>query len=309
MTKKEQRLNATDLPIVLYLNQRVTFDLLAMLQGGFSSLSTVHTTSSGESTTNTRKDAGIGVSNTFAFLGVNFGLQRSQQTGQQNSESRTEEIVHTPASLFSRLRNELHDHDLVSKVSEPADLNNIKPGNFVEFEATIQKGSLTDVLESFIEMLPLTRLGDDKFLLSSERKGSRKQDRRTGKQLPDEFELLAKQIELFKSVIASEGAHDFIAEMDSLKVVLPMEPNYLVDPTMNDIVDGTFRVFGKTTRVLLDQNDKISLFRKSAISEFEEIESVLKPMKDAILKSGFTGSIDTEIVGPTMQVIPISIFS
>ncbi len=65
---------------------------------------------------------------------------------------------------------------------------------------------------------------------------------------------------LFNSVITSEGTHDFIAELDSLKVVLPMEPKYLVGPTMNDIIDGTFRVFGKTTSVLLDQNDKISLF-------------------------------------------------
>ena len=114
---------------------------------------------------------------------------------------------------------------------------------------------------------------------------------------------------MFKSVVASEGTHDFIADMDSLKVVLPMEPNYLVDPTMNDIIDGTFRVFGKATRIVLDQNDKISLFRKSAISDFKEIGDALIPIKEGISDSGFTGSVETEIVGPTMQVIPISIFS
>ena len=309
MTKKNQKLNAADLPIVLYLNQRLTFDLLATLQGGFSSLSTVQTTSSGESTTDTTKNVGLGVSNTFAFLGVNFGAQRSNQTGQQESESRKEQIVHTPASLFARLRNELHNHKLVSSVSKPSDLEYIKPGQFVEFEATIQKCSLTDVLDSFLQMLPLTKLEDKNYLLSKEGKGSRKPQRQTSKQQPDEFQILTSQIELFKSVVASEGTHDFIAEVDSLKVVLPMEPNYLVNPTMNDIIDGTFRVFGKATRVVLDKNDKISLFRKSAIGDFKEIGDSLIPLKGIISESGFTGSIETEIVGPTMQVIPISIFS
>ncbi len=124
-----------------------------------------------------------------------------------------------------------------------------------------------------------------------------------------EFQIFTSQIELFKSVVASEGTHDFIADMDSLKVVLPMEPKYLVDPTMNDIIDGTLRVLGKTTRVVLNQNDKISLFRKSAISNFEEIGDALIPIKEGISDSGFTGLVETEIVGPTMQVIPISIFS
>ncbi len=309
MTKRKRKINAADLPIVLYLNQRLTFDLLATLQGGFSSLSTVETTSSGESTTSTGKDAGIGVSNTFAFLGINFGVQHSQRTAQQNTESRVEEIVHTPASLFSKLRNELHKQSLVSSVAEPADLNNIQPGNFVEFEATIQKSSLTDALDSFLKLLPLTKLADEKFLLSNERKGNRKQQRRTGNQQPEEFKVLVSQIEIFKSVAASEGTHDFVAEMDSLKVVLPIEPKYLIDPSMNDIIDGTLRVFGKTTKVVLDKNEKISLFRKSAIGEFKEVGDALNPVKDAIAASGFFGSVDTEIFGPTMQVIPISIFA
>ena len=309
MTKKNQKINAADLPIVLYLNQRLTFDLLATLQGGFSSLSTVQTTSSGESATNTTKDVGLGISNTFAFLGVNFGAQRSNQTGQQESESREEQIVHTPASLFARLRNELHNQKLVSSVSKPSDLENIKPGNFVEFEATIQKSSLTDVLDSFLKILPLTKLDDENYLLSKEGKGSRKTQRQSSRQQPDEFQILTSQIELFKSVVVSEGTHDLIAKVDSLKVVLPMESNYLVDPTMNDIIDGTFRVFGKATRVVLDKSDKISLFRKSSIGEFKEIGDALNPLKEVISESGFTGSIETEIVGPTMQVIPISIFS
>ena len=75
-----------------------------------------------------------------------------------------------------------------------------------------------------------------------------------------------------------------------------MEPKFLVDPTMTDLVDGTFRVFGKAIRVVLDQNDKISLLRKSTIGEFKEIGDALKPMKDAILEYGFNGSINSKLL-------------
>ena len=53
MSDQEQpNFSAIDLPITLYLNQRLTFDLLAILQGGFSSFSKIQTTPSGETTTN-----------------------------------------------------------------------------------------------------------------------------------------------------------------------------------------------------------------------------------------------------------------
>ena len=49
---------------------------------------------------------------------------------------------------------------------------------------------------------------------------------------------------------------------------LLMEPKFLVDPSMNDLVDGKFRVFGKITRVVLNQIDKISHLRNLTIGEF-----------------------------------------
>ena len=55
-----------------------------------------------------------------------------------------------------------------------------------------------------------------------------------------------------------------------------MEPRYLVDPSMNDIINGSFRVCGKTSKVVLDQFDKINLFRKSVISENKEIGDSLQ---------------------------------
>ena len=94
--KEESQLVVTDLPIALYLNQQVTFDILAALEDGFSRFSTVQTTSSGEKSTEVSGEAQVGAN--LTLFGMKFGGRGSRQTGQAQSESTTEEIIHTPAS-------------------------------------------------------------------------------------------------------------------------------------------------------------------------------------------------------------------
>ena len=120
---------------------------------------------------------------------------------------------------------------------------------------------------------------------------------------------MKEQIDLIKSAVTSGGAQDFIAEMDCLRVVLTTEHDYFIDPSMNDIIDGTFRVFGKATRVISDNSEKISLLRKTAVGKFATIAEALGPAMAGVQESGFSGPVETDISGPTMQVIPIAIFS
>ena len=157
---KRPELGATDLPITLYLNQRLTFDLLAVLQEGFSSFSTVQTTTSGETTTSAHGKAQLGVSNVFALLGVTLSAKGSRQAEQKHSESTTEEFVHTPASLFAQLRKELRNRKLVRCVSSSSALESVCPSDFVEFEATLRRSPLIDVLDTFSALLPLMDMTD-----------------------------------------------------------------------------------------------------------------------------------------------------
>ena len=100
MSDQEQpNFSAIDLPITLYLNQRLTFDLLAILQGGFSSFSTIQTTSSGETTTNVDGKAQLGVSNVFAFLGINLSAQGSRQQERQRAKTKQKKLS-IPRHLF-----------------------------------------------------------------------------------------------------------------------------------------------------------------------------------------------------------------
>ena len=100
-------LAASDLPIALYLNQRVTFDLLAVIEDGFAQLTTVQESSSDAKNSELATEAGLGISNVVAFLGVTLGAKARRGTASTSTDTRTHELVHTPTSLSARLRQEL----------------------------------------------------------------------------------------------------------------------------------------------------------------------------------------------------------
>ncbi len=302
---------ATDLPLTLYLNQRFAFDLLAVLNGGLSRFSTVQTVSSDETATSSNRKAELGVSNVFAILGVGFGAQSSQQGGQKSSKSKTEEIVHTPASLFARLRKDLEIRNLVRSLSPAENLDNLQPSTFVEFEATLRKNPLTDLLDTLPPLMGLASLADDdssQNINTPNKKSGNKRNRRNSHKQNENSERI-KQINLVKDAVTTEGSQYLIAEMNCLRIVLTTEINYFIDPSMNDIIDGTFRVFGKVTRVVSDESEKISLLGKSAVGKFGHITELLNPIMESMRDKGYSGPIECEISGPTMQVMPIAIFS
>lgn len=84
-------MNKLTLPI--YLNQKYVFDLLAIIDDGFSQVETIKT---GQNKSDTEKDnlkGEIGLSNVFAFL--KFGISannNSEKTNLTNQESSKEKI-------------------------------------------------------------------------------------------------------------------------------------------------------------------------------------------------------------------------
>ena len=298
----------TDLPITLYLNQRLTFDLLATMEGGFSRLSTVHTTSTDQSSTKISADAGLGISNVFSLLNVKLGASGTRARGENQGESVTEEIIHTPASLFARLRKELHERHLVREVSTSLDPDSVSPGDFVEFEATLRRVPLIDMLSAVSELMPLVELAETST--DSVPVGKRAGGKRQRGQAKNSPTVMKRQIDLLLSAVTAEGSEDLIAEVKDMGVVLTAERRYFIDPSMNDTIDGTFRVFGKVSRVVADESEGISLLRKTPLRRFQN--TILPDLSTAMVglqDSGYSESVEAEIRGPALQIIPIAIFS
>ncbi len=305
----KSQLVATDLPFTLYLNQRLTFDVLASLEDGFSSFSTVQTTSSGGTSTDVSGGAQLGLGNVFALLDVKLGGHGSRQEDKGQSETTTGDIVHTPASLFARLRKDLHSRQLVHELSPPIDFLKIQPGIFVEFEATLQRSPVVEMLTALSQLAPLIQMSETTAGQATSR-GSQGQVRK-GKQRRQEKDTAQDtetQINKILRAVTAEGSEDMIAEVGKMRLVLTTERRYFIDPSMNDIIDGTFRVFGKATRIIVDDSDGISLLRKTALGKFGRVVTELGMAMAKAQDSGFRGSLESQIDGPTMQVYPIAIF-
>ena len=89
-----------DLCVPIYLNQKVVFDLLAMLEDGFSQLHTVKTSTTESDAQKDAYGASAEVSQWVSFLSVSLKGDRSKEKSTQDQQEATAEKVHTPNSLF-----------------------------------------------------------------------------------------------------------------------------------------------------------------------------------------------------------------
>ena len=300
-------IQARDLPIALYLNQRVTFDLLAALEGGFARVTTVQESSSDAK--HSGVEGGLGVGNQFALLGLSFGAKGQRDSTNASLEQTSEELVHTPTSLFARLRGELIRRNLVKNIGAgQSGLQGINPGDFVEVQGVLRRSPFMEVLKAIRELASMTDAFDGTPgapRLDASRRQSGKSKQR------GETSQIVKQVDTISESIAAPGSEDLIVECGESRFVLTTELAYFVDPTMNDVIDGTFRIFGKVSRVVPEgAGGGISLFRKSPLKNFDGIVEKLESAFASLPQAGFTGQkVETEIPAPTLQLIPIGIFA
>ena len=113
-----------------------------------------------------------------------------------------------------------------------------------------------------------------------------------------------------KSVLVDTDATDLVATVEGMGFVLTVEQSYFNDPSMNEVLDGDFRVFGKVTRRLSSDSKTIQLFRRSTIGKFGAFNTALDEMTDQVSSAEFHGGVsDAVISGPALQIIPIAIFA
>ena len=129
----------------------------------------------------------------------------------------------------------------------------------------------------------------------------------------DEMSTIKNQIASLLSSLKGGDTMDLTTPplLSSHRAVISIETKNLNDPTMSDLVDGTFRVVGKVTRCVKVGKGSISLNRKSAFNRLPS--SVLEQFKIAFQAPELTEmdlpELEWEINGPAIQVLPIAIFA
>lgn len=288
--------------VPVYLNQRLVFDLLAMLQGGISTVTAVTRTESSNSSSQEKAGAAFGLSQAFSTLlkiDISGETSRSKKSDEENRLS--EERVHTPASLFYQLRNIMLERDLLKLLSKEV---SPEPGDIVEFEASLKRNPIVETMDTLSEMMNMAILFEDK---SAPQKGAKRNQ-------GSDYQKIQKQMMVFSETLKTGDTIDLTADnlSTSHAAVITLETGYLNDPMMSDLVDGKFRVLGKVIRSLDSSDESISLIRKTALSKMPAplLEQVFGQLATLGTEQGFgIPSLTLEIPGPAIQILPVAIYA
>ena len=303
-------MESIDLCVPIYLNQQIVFDLLAVLEDGFSRLSTIKTSTAETESQKSTIGGAVGLSNIFALLGVSFKGERDKEKGTQEQAEVSQEKIHTPTSLFAKLRLILNNKELLQILKTEEEIQKLMGGQFVEFRALLKKNPLVDAIEGSKQLMQMAALFVDKGDRSSKGGKSRK-----GGHPRDSKKLITQQLDAMLTALTQSNSLELIAEMldiPGVKAVLSTKINYFSDQNASEIIDGEFHVLGKITRVVPpDCKDSINLLRKTSFGLVKR--NIFDQLKNAFAGAEEHGlnfpELITEIQGPALQIIPIAIFT
>lgn len=293
---------ANQYPVILYLNQKYALDIMAMMEGGFSQIETQTSTRSNEDNQNHKITGGIGLSNFFGLIRMSLDSDSAKSERQgQTTEVRTEK-VHTPNSLFAKMRERLQAESLI----RTDDVIEAKTGDFIEFDVTLHKNSLIHAIEIISSLMKTA------VIFSQPQTAKGKKDQSTK---DDSSNAVLKQLEQLLEQLNSGDTADLMGAAvgnHEVKVVVTLDRAFLRDSSMSDLIDGEYTILGKVTRVLPEGSDaSINLLRKTSLGVVQG--TILDKMLDAfsnMQESGITvPKVVTEVKGPAVQIIPIAIFS
>jgi len=292
-----------ELIIPVYLNQRIVFDMIAMLQGGIATVTRVTSMESSSVGDKQQYGATFGLNKALSsLLRIDVSGNREKQKNDSSGTQTNEEKVHTPASMFQMLRKSLVAGNKLSFIDDK-----YKPEirQIVEFTAPLRKNPIIQTMDTFVGLMNMAILFSQ--TPPQQHKGHKPQT-------PDTNQAMKTQMEHFLESLKAGDTVDIVTDTLSCgyKSVITLEREFLNDPTMSDLVDGHFNVLGKVIRVIDDDKDSINLIRKTALSAMPEniLNVALGGLSELSKTQGFKiPTMELEVKGPVLQVLPIAIFS
>ncbi|MEZ4512586.1 MAG: hypothetical protein R3C62_11970 [Chloroflexota bacterium] len=306
-------MQSTDLGIAIYLNQQVVFDLLAVLDDGFSQLATIKTSSSDSESSKSGVGGSIGASNVFALLGITFSGEKGKEQGSQEFTELNQQKVHTPTSLFAKLRLKLQELNLVHQIDNDEIIPEINTGDFVEFKAVLRKNPIVETIEGFKQLMEIAVMFQEDA--KNPQSSTKKRDQQQSRKQTNPNTVIIKQMDGILSALNQSDSLELIGELvdtEQVMSVLTTRPDFFSHGGATEIIDGEFHVLGKVIRVAKSSSDEsINLLRKTAFGKFDQglfdqFSLALAGLEEAGMRPG---ELVTEIGAPAMLIIPIAIFT
>ncbi|UOR06808.1 hypothetical protein MUN82_06815 [Hymenobacter aerilatus] len=289
----------TRFPIPFYLNQKYVFDILAMIEDGFTKIQTLKTITSSNNEFSQKAQGEVGLNNVFSFLGIKMSAEAGKQQKLGNETSAETQKVHTPNSLFGKMQALLDNQGIICKES----IMNSSTGDFVLFKATLRKNPVVSTLENYLALFKLASNFTEESAHSKQQKSNNQKN-----------DKLLKQFKLLVNELKVEGSLDLAGESvgsEIFQAVLTIDRDYLNDPSLSDIADGEFFILGKTIKIINSADDGINLLRKTSLSNVSQsmLDSIFSGFQNLAQHGLNDANIVTIIKGPVIQIVPIAIYA
>lgn len=292
--------------IPVYLNQRFVFDLLAMLQGGISTVASISRSSEGERSVAGQVRAAFGLSDAIAsLLKVDLSSQADAKRTTKDIETSKEERIHTPASLFYQLRALLEERGELKTIVAGALPS---PGDLIEFSASLTRNPVLQAFDSISSVLDIVE-EIEKIPTAGAPVAKHKKPPTVSETLvvKQQVAMLLRHLRTGETIDLSAAGLPGAAE-----AVLTLEVPSLNDPTLSNLVDGHFMVVGKVIRNVATGEKGINFLRKTPLATLPETVLEALQLTFASLATMHNINLPTlrwEVPGPAIHVLPVAIYA
>lgn len=289
---KVNKKNDTRIILPFYLNQRFVYDMLAIMNNGFTDLIEITNTESSSADTKANVNANFGTNNEFTLIqtSVSGELETGYNTGKDNTKKFTK--THTASSLFMQVYNLLSREGKIKILNSGFEFSDIKSGDFVELKSKITINSMVDFFHDFDLVIDITdamsKLGNENGIggLNHFKKAT-----------TDILKVVDSEKEKIRYGICN---------VDNKNIVVKLNKDYFINSDMKEIKNGEFTIIGKIMEIVPSEASVI-LNRENAFGMYDPkiFEAVKEAMKN-MEEFNFDEIID-KIQGPTCIIFPIAI--
>lgn len=300
----------------IYLDVPMMLSFLAHLEGGVSVSETETSTVSGAKERFLRGRTGLRAKLWTLGEAEMSGEGGTQKRDETSTQAQTERH-HTAASLFNLLHDYLNADPKIKNLEDSSQLSGLSSGELVEVSGEYLGNPIEDIL-AFVNALSPYLQGDKNKPVQVARSGKNQRSgnpaARAAAANPgpsaaaDEGFDAMQLIKQMHADIAKAPVHDLLFRTEQgMEAVVTAASEYYSDSTHEYLRAGNFRVIGKVTRVIKD-DDLINLTRRTVLGAAGP-EMAKEMISSFTSTDGLSLDVASPVVaGPAVQILPMAIF-
>lgn len=293
-----------NLNIPIYLDTNLLLDLLASLEGGFSTAQKITTDTTDSKQESSSKNGNIGI-------GSGILLRLNLEGSKEKSENKTEKQIaetekyYTYGSMMNKLLDELHEKNLIKTLNNEKDWENLNLYDFVEIQGIFLPNPISNALKKISNLIDLIINFSTLNLDDKTNKNQNKKQKNQNKELKEVDEIITR---IIKEVEKENSQKYIIKTENKYDCFVNLFNQFIRDNSGIELPHGNFKIIGKVIKKT-EKNDGINLLEDTSFTLTDELLNSIIESLEILNKTTNIPKVKTTINGPCIQIIPIAVFA